>query len=202
MNRNLFSIAIILTATACGHAQGTFIFDQQDSTNETGSPYGTGSTIQSVLPHTGQSFIPTLPGIDFIRLKFTDANPGDNLGATIFLNLRSTSITGPILGTTADVTMPNGFSGTTNFLFPTTIPLMPGTTYYFDLNLVSGGPWDIDIYSYYYPNGESFVGGQPHPGGNYWFREGIIAAVPEPSSVALLLLAGGLLVIRATTTHA
>ncbi|HWW03043.1 MAG TPA: PEP-CTERM sorting domain-containing protein [Candidatus Acidoferrum sp.] len=188
ITRLLSGVPILALATICSYGQGTFIYDQQDSTSEGSPPYGSGPSIQSLLPSTGQSFTPSLSGIDFIRLIFDDGDPTDGLGASISLNLRSTSIAGPILGTTATVNMPNGFSGTANFFFQNTIPLSSGTTYYFDLNFQTGGPWNVDAGSYTYAGGTAYRNGQVSPGGNYWFREGLV--VPEPSSAALLLLGG------------
>jgi hypothetical protein len=178
---------LTLLAAFCAAGQGTiYQYDQQDSTQEFSLPYGSGPPIQSLFPSTGQAFTPALSGIDFIKLKFQDADPNDGLGATINLNLRSGSITGPILGTTASVSTPNGFTGVAGFFFPNTIPLTPGTQYFFDLNLQTTALWCVDVEGFNYPGGLSYVNGHS-AGGDYWFREGII--VPEPSSAALLLLA-------------
>jgi hypothetical protein len=182
-----FSALCILSVALCARGQGTFIFDQQSSTHEGQPNYGEGAGIQGLLPSTGQSFTPGLPGIDFIRLIFDDGNINDAAGATIYLNLRSDSITGPILASTAPVTMMNGFRGTRNFFFPSTISLTPQTTYYFDLVFVSGGAWNTIIEPHTYFGGEAFVQGQPYPGGDYWFREGLYV-IPEPSATALATL--------------
>jgi MYXO-CTERM domain-containing protein len=187
-------IAFALLAAANCFGQGTiFLYDQQSSTNEGSPPYGAGSTIQNLLPSTGQSFTPGLSGIDFIRLMFDDGNIYDGQGATIFLNLRSDSITGTILGTTAPMTMPNGFTGTENFFFPNTISMTPGITYYFELVLVSGGTWNVMDEPHTYPGGTAFVHGQPDGATDYWFREGIL--VPEPSAALLGMLGFGVLAL-------
>jgi hypothetical protein len=176
-----------LAAGARAFAQGTFLYDQQSSTNEAPLAYGSGSEIHSILPSTGQSFTPSFSELNFIRLKFADGGVTPP-GATISLNLRSDSITGTILGTTAPVTMPIGFAGPQNFYFPTTITLSPMTTYYFDLDVQANGRWYVDIYSYYYRGGTAFARGAP-VGAEYWFREGLYI-VPEPSAAVLGLIGG------------
>jgi hypothetical protein len=181
-------------------AQGTFIYDQQSSTDEGWFPYGTGPTIQNLLPYTGQSFVPTFTGMNFIKLNFNDQNPNDGLGATLHLDLRSTSISGPILGSTAAVTMTNGFTGVTTFLFPTTLAVTPGTTYYFDLDLESGGPWNVMVASYNYPYGNAYRQGISLPGSEYWFREGLYV-MPEPSTGRLLVVGFGALAAFARRRH-
>jgi len=190
MNIRSSSLGILtLFATLCAYGQGiSFLYDQQSSTNEGYYGYGSGPTYQSMLPTTGQSFTPTLAGIDFIRLELNDASPAGTLSSTWFLNLHSDSIHGPILGTTAPVYLPGGFTGAANFFFPSTIPLTPGTSYWFDLNSPNGGNWSVLAWVFNYPGGYAWSGDVARPGGDYWFREGLV--VPEPSSVALLLLGG------------
>lgn len=194
ITRLLSGVPILALASIGSYGQGNFNYDQQSSTYEAPLAYGSGPTIQSALPSTGQSFTPALPAIDFIRLKFQDGDPADGLGATIYLNLRSTSITGPILATTDSVSMANGFSGVANFFFPNTIPLSAGTAYYFDLGLQSGGTWNADVEGFSYAGGEAYSKGLPSPGSDYWFREGVI--VPEPTSTALLLMGTAIFLYR------
>ena len=73
-------------------AQGTFIFDQQSSTNE--SALGGLWLIQNNQPF-GQSFVPTLSSIGFVRLYIFPGGPAVPDG-TINVNLLSGSITGPV----------------------------------------------------------------------------------------------------------
>ena len=184
----LGSIALLFVVTTYG--QGVFQYDQQSSANETPFP-GSGYVIQQIAPPFGQSFTPSLSAISFIRLKFSDANLSDSLGATLYVNIRSGSISGTILGATATVTMVNGFAGVADFFFTVALALTPGTTYYFEPVLQSGGPWNIDAGELFYPGGALYANGQPNPAGDCWFREGII--VPEPSTWALLLAGGVIL---------
>src|SRR5689334_1593218 len=91
--------------------QGSLIYDQQTSTDETPWPFGAGGTIQQIPAPWGQSFTPRLSAVDFIKLQFVDGNVNDGKGATVFVNLRSDSVTGSILGSSLPVTMHTEFHG-------------------------------------------------------------------------------------------
>lgn len=175
-------------------AQGTFLFDQQSSTDESTPGYfGTG-VMQQMLPPFGQSFTPTLSSIGFIRLKLSDGNINDGLGATVFVNLRSGSISGPIIGTTDPVSMPSLFLGVAQFTLRNSVPLTPTSTYYLEPVLQSGGTWCLFAGSLSYPGGSFYENGQPVLQTDLWFREGTV--VPEPSTFALLALGASALVWR------
>ena len=187
-----FLAPCVLFAAFCAAGQGTTLFyDQQSSTDETPLPYGTGGSLQGSSPGAGQSFTPGLAGVDFVKFMLIDGNPTDGLGTTISVNLRSGSISGPVLGSTAPVTTPDGFHGAATFLFPAEVPVSPGTQYYFEVVPQSGGSMNIFGTSYSYSGGVSYANGHPRPGSVLWFCEGII--VPEPSSAAFLLVAAGTL---------
>ena len=183
--------ALTLLTGLSASAQGTLTYDQQSSTDETPPTFGAGSLVP-VNPGTGtgQSFTPSLSSVGFIRLMLDDADPTDGAGATVYINLRSGSILGPIIGTTASVRMLNTFSGPATFLFASPVPLAPATTYYFEAVEQTGGSWDMYGVGSTYAGGSGFSAGVP-TAGNLWFREGTI--VPEPSSAALLLLGGAAL---------
>jgi hypothetical protein len=109
-------VALLLAVYA--HAQGTFVYDQQSVTTDGTFAEGV-ETIQIAQP-IGQSFTPTLDSINFIRLKLTD-RAANGIGAAVHINLRSGSITGPIIASTAPVAMLDGFAGPTNFFFASSI---------------------------------------------------------------------------------
>src|ERR1035437_10238364 len=175
--------ALMLSAlAACG--QGTFIYDQSSATTRS---FSGGAPIQGQEP-TGQSFTPALSSVGFVQLELSDFNPGNGVGATVYVNLRAGSLTGTIMGSTDPVFMPDGFSyGVTNFFFAAPAAVNPGTVYYLEPTLQSGDHWDIIIGSYNYPGGTFFANGLPNPNAfDVWFREGSI--VPEPPSGLLVLL--------------
>jgi PEP-CTERM motif len=187
-----FSIALFL-GTFRVLSQGTLVYDQQSVPNDNIGADAS-STIQQGTP-IGQSFTPTFSSLQFVRIYLIDHNPGNNIGATVSLNLRTDSITGPIASSTDAVFMPDGFgsgsSGITTFLFPTAVAVTPGTTYFFDINLQSGDTWDVGQYFYGYQGGTAFYQGAPFVNHDLWFREGIVAT-PEPSTISLAVLGIGL----------
>jgi hypothetical protein len=184
-----------MVSALAASGQGTFIYDQQSATNRSLS--GGGLPFQAEQP-AGQSFTPTLSSVGFAQFEFVDPNAGDGVGATVYLNLLADSLTGPVLGSTDPIAMPDGFFfGVTNFFFATPVAVTPGTTYYFQPVLQSGeGLWGIIGGPYSYSGGTSFFNGAPDPNGyNFWFREG--ALTPEPSSEMLVLVGfAGMWVVR------
>jgi hypothetical protein len=188
MKTNLISLLSTLLLPALGVCgQGTMIYDQSSATNRA---FASGYGIQQSQP-IGQSFTPTLSSVGFVQLELDDFNSGNGVGATVYVNLRAESITGPVLGTTDPVFMPDGFAyGITNFFFSTPAAVTPGTTYYFQPVVQSGDHWDLIAGAFDYPGGTFFWSGAPDPSGNdAWFREGVV--IPEPSAGVLLLLGGG-----------
>jgi hypothetical protein len=90
-------IAAIGLATCSALAQGTSIFDQQSSTDESGLVGGV--LFQTVQPF-GESFKPALSGIDFVRLYMDPGGP-TRPDATVYVNLLSGSISGTVLASTS-----------------------------------------------------------------------------------------------------
>jgi hypothetical protein len=179
----LIQTAVMLSAlAACG--QGTFIYDQSSATNRS---FAGGYEFQQEQPF-GQSFTPSLASIGFVQMEFIGGLQQLG-GATVYVNLRADSISGPILSSTDPVFMPLPSTyAITNFFFPTPVAITPGTTYYLQPVVQSGNnQWGIIGGPYNYQGGTLFWNGTPDPNGyDAWFREGTL--VPEPSCALLLLL--------------
>jgi hypothetical protein len=190
--RPTFPTALALALTTLPVlAQGTFIYDQQSATSYALS----GGAAFGVEQPFGQAFTPALSSVGFVQFEFLDLNPGDGIGATVYVNLWADSLaTGTLLGSTAPVFMPDRFYfGITNFSFAVPVPVTPGTTYYLQPVLQSGDRvWSITDGNFNYANGTWFLNGQPVLDGRVlWFREGTY--VPEPSSALLFALAAATL---------
>src|SRR5207244_12889676 len=97
-------VYVLFLLTGSAGAQGTLVYDQQ-SADESSLMEG-GANIQPSEP-IGQSFTPALSSIGFIRLFVYDIQLGNNIGATVYINLRTNSVSGPILASTEPVTMPD-----------------------------------------------------------------------------------------------
>ena len=182
--RSLFFGLVCLLTCLRAFTQGTFVYDQQSTVFLEGAV----EIIDSNQP-VGQSFTPSLSAVNFIMLILVDASPFSPAGASAYVNLRANSISGPILGISDVVTMANNTGDVRTFLFPSAIPLTPGTMYYFQPIVLAGGDRWISAVSQGYAGGTAFVHGVPATDGHFWFQEGII--VPEPSSLVLLLFGAG-----------
>jgi hypothetical protein len=185
----------ILTISLClplvATAQGTFVFDQQSS--DESNPGSGFNIIQNSQP-VGQSFTPALDAIGFVRFNLFDQVRSNGTGAVVYVNLRSGSITGPIIDSTAPVTLPDNFGpdGFVNFLFASNVPLQSGVKYYLQPVVQSGDPWGIIGGTFNYPGGDLYANGTAFSS-DLWFREGTI--VPEPSAPLLLFFAVGICVL-------
>lgn len=159
---------------------------QVDQANDA-TPPNLFNSIQSLGP-IGQEFVPAMPSMNFADLFTLDLDDTSSLGVTLLVNIRSGTITGPVVGTSDFVTLSSGFIGVTGFFFSTPVPLTPGSLYVLEAVVVSGEDWAVgrtdetplDTYS----PGRPIILGDPEPDGtaDLWFRQGTI---PEPSTLAL-----------------
>lgn len=156
----ILTITFTICASLSAAAQGTFVYDQESSSDET---HQTGGVAIQFYGSVGQSFTPSFSSVGFIRVKLFDVTPGNALGATLVMNLRSDAINGPIIGTAAPLALTNGFAGSANFLFSTAINVVQDQLYFFETTVQSGDTWGIRTMSNVpgdnYPGGMMFGGG-------------------------------------------
>jgi hypothetical protein len=194
----LLALAFACVASDCLFGQGVFVYDQQSSDESYFGGAGVG--IQSHQP-IGQSFMPALSSVGFIRLSVGDGTANNGTGATIVVNLRTDSITGTIVGTSDAVVLPDNFgrgtNGVVNFLFPVPVPVTPGIEYFFQPVVETGDPFGVAYYNTFNcAGGTAYYQGASDTFFDMWFREGIV--VPEPSAATLMLMGIGSLAFRFT----
>ena len=95
--------------------------------------------------------------------------------ADLFVNIRHTTIDGPIIGTSLLLTLPFGTGGLTHFDFPSPVPLIPGEVYVIEVVIAGGDTSNPAIAGGYqapYSQGRAIILGEPDPFDDLWFREG------------------------------
>jgi hypothetical protein len=184
--KSLFVFLVTANVVLSTRSQEVFQYDQQSADE---SLFLEGDLAFGEQP-LGQSFAPSLSSVGFVRFYISGGAFGDG---TFVVNLRSDSITGPVLASSTTVTMPAASGGFINFFFENPVSVTPSTTYYFQPVSLTGGGWGINGSQFYnYPGGMAFANGVASANGDLWFREGVV--VPEPSSGLLVLLGGGVLI--------
>lgn len=171
---------VFLSGALFVRGQGTFVWDQ-GFTNLTDI-----SRDLSNQP-MGQPFTPTTSSMDAAAFNLATFT---SFGQEMDVNVRSGSITGPILGTSSPDTL--SYDGVYYFTFSSPIALTPGTQYYLQPVEISGS----GVEAYFcdaHPSltGQAIINGVTYPYANFWFEEGVQVA-PEPSLAVLLLIGGGI----------
>jgi hypothetical protein len=191
----LLQIAFLLAASLAW-GQGTYVYDQQTTTGDVAPYYGAGRSIDffdTFKSPWGQSFTPSLDTVGFIAIPMDDYTGGFG-SATVWVNLMSGSVSGPVIASSEPVNLTAGFNGTYYFIFSTPVPVTPGVEYFFVPQEGFGGTGvDIITDEHSYPGAAFYANGIGHPEVNLLFREGTIT--PEPSPAVLLLLGGGALAL-------
>jgi hypothetical protein len=175
---SLATLALVLGGAGAAYAT----VDQQNTV-------ATGYLGPSTSP--GQSFTPTLTGIDFATFSLATEGPSSSLQVNLY---NGDGFGGALLASTPtqNITNTNAFQPVT-FDFSSTVALTPGNVYTLQIDVVSGA----DIF-------ELEGSGNPYPGGFEYdsagvqqtdydlvFSEGVnVAATPEPSAIAFLLTGG------------
>jgi hypothetical protein len=169
---------VYVVGTGLASAQG-FVYDQQSSGTTDGSVLSTQAPL-------GQSFTPLLDSIGFVDFYLSDGTTASMMQ----VNIRSGSITGPILGTTSTTTLTPNLADYYGFVFSTPISLTPGTQYFLEPVVVGGGGSRAFVTFQQYSGGDAIFGGSTFTDRDFLFREGIVSNVPEPSTVSFCLLGG------------
>ncbi len=210
MIRKMFLATLLVSLVPMAiqsQARGGQIVDQQNSPPPPSAAGTFSSSIEFFSP-IGQSFTPSLSGLDFVSVLMMDVG-SPNAGTFVAEIHQGTD--GALLATSQQDTLPIGFGDGTrfgmdvDFNFSHRVALTPGDLYSFIIRDTNPGAGDNFFLSGTegfdsYPRGQEIEFGQVSTGLNYdlFFREGI-TSVPEPAS--LLLLAIGAACAAAIARH-
>ena len=154
-----------------------------DQTN-TGPPLGTVSQNLKEFSPLGQSFTPAKPSLNFVNLLTEYGS------ATVKLNIRSGSISGPIIGTSeATVIPPSSSPRVSSFRFAQPMSLTPGSLYVIEPIAVCGSTLIVSTGRNSYIGGTQILGGIAQTNTDLWFQEG----TSSPARRAWLLPGAGLI---------
>jgi hypothetical protein len=197
---------VLVLAVAAGRAEaGLMLVDQQYGT-------ATGNEADSVFlnPSIGQSFTPTLTGIDFATFRVTDfgGEPG-----SYDVEVHA-GINGALLGTSAPTALPAGFGGSPSFTgasvefdFASTVALTPGSLYSLIVVRTDSSSNFALLGNFFgegtYAGGDAITKGTIQSGDDYFFSEGISSAAADVPEIvagsaisALTLLGCGVAMLR------
>jgi hypothetical protein len=187
----LTTLALFCCSVANVQATPTKVIDQYN----TGPRVGTngGATF-------GQSFIPTLPGIDYVEVLM--GGHGDIVTVDILNGLIGMDgLDGPVIGTSIPIpvnTLATGTHQIIHFDFPSTVGLTPGNTYVFRLQTplgIGGISWSDNSYSRGQYLIENYATSEFRLQDTI-FEEGMIvdtgAVIPAPGALALGFIGVGL----------
>jgi len=177
---------VLYWLVAVSVAQAGQIIDQQYTPDPVPNHVNI-DTVRGFL--SGQSFMPSLSGVDFVVLNIEAAGghastpPGNYL-----LEIRQgQGDSGPLLGTSNPVLLPTGLPPTNiEFDFSSVVPLMPGDLYSLVVNNADPGSGSNFLVGYSTAAGYSAGSGFGSATGDYdlYFQEGLI--VPEPATLGML----------------
>lgn len=182
-------LAALLGLLAPGWAGAAMIVDQSNTGQSTEAvDVGVGSTYNPA----GQSFTPTLGGLDFVTFQMLNTTPAS--GTFTVSVLRGAGTSGTVLGTSRATTLAVGGPETVLFEFAARVALTPGSQYTLLLTPIATAPGPGYNYLTFgpdsYAGGSGFAQGQSTFPYDAIFGEGIVtpgdAAVPEPASAILL----------------
>jgi len=152
-------------------------------------------TLERLTPgqSVGQSFTPDMAGIDIFAVQASS----HGISTAQILLFSGQTVTGTPIAISQSVTIDYSSMQTTEFQFPETVPLVPGSLYTARLDLVAGSSYLLRFSNLNpYSRGLAFNEyGHPVLTVDLVFSEGL-ASIPEPTSGMLLLLGAVCLALR------
>jgi hypothetical protein len=184
MHTRMLLLAAVLTTTAAAPAQVLLTGQSLQPPSLVGVKHYDES-LASIIPPTGQEFIPSLNCIDFVDVTLfsvQSAQPG-----TFQIAIHDSTIGGPVLGLSTPTVRTNATSDhTAHFTFENKVPLTPGATYVLEIIQTAGDTgWAVELpntaaingtnANLAYAGGRLINAGAPQNTNDLAFREGIFA---------------------------
>jgi hypothetical protein len=166
----VFTGAVFLWLLTSSVTAEPFLIDQRNDDFPITGGFGFGAS------PLGQEFTPTLGAVNAIDILIGPRLPD----SVAVVNIRNGSIGGPIIGTSLPGIIDGG---AIHFDFSSEVPLVPGNLYTLQPILLAGSFGPVFSETDTYPGGRAIVEGNPRPGQDMGFREGVF--IPEPASVVL-----------------
>jgi hypothetical protein len=162
------------------HGQGTFIVDQQSS-----RLLDAASNLQ--YQPIGQFFTPATSSLNTVVLELSLLQTAN---VSVYVNVRSSTFDGSIIASSLPTLIQSTSPLPATFSFATDVSLQPGSQYFLQALVLSGGQarwWEsFGPYS----GGAEIYNGHVVPYSALWFQEGI-TIVPEPSALWLSMAGAG-----------
>jgi hypothetical protein len=186
--------AIVMLCISCQ------AFGVVDQSNSVANPWGTNGGGPG-WAYYGQSFTPTLTGLDFVQFKLVGGNEDGSPVSMVVDILSGVSGTngmeGAVLATSAPVSVVSALDGYAiyTFNFASTVSLVPGQVYVARVSSLAGNFGIMLTASDVYAGGQYLFSTEPYLYTNFYdaiFAEGMI---PEPTTIAILAF-GSLLLAR------
>lgn len=161
-----FGLLLLIISLAISLAKVGTVFDQTN----TGLPLGTMFQSASDFSPLGQSFTPTLTSLNFVNLLLLT----DNGRATVGVNIRLGSISGPVLATSQPTVIPFSVAPRVlSFRFSTPVTLVAGDLYVIEPFVVCGHILIGSTQTNSYVGGNQILRGIAQTNNDLWFQEGI-----------------------------
>jgi len=167
----------LVVAALCGLCATAFAADQVNPDQENLVALSANWSAVYLAP-IGQEFVTDHHSLDAVELFVSNTDLSSPLPAEVQVNIREADILGPVVGTSAPVSLSFPSSGVVQFLFQSSVRIVPGKTYVIEIvvapgggNVAVSGGWTPG-----YSRGRLILQGQPIPmtdNSDLWFREGI-----------------------------
>ena len=162
--RFVLSAAAILCFWSCSVC--AFTVDQHNDSMVAGGYH----SIPTYTP-IGQQFRPSFDHVDVAEM-YVKAMGFTSEPTEFLVEVYEGDVSGSPLSSSDVVSAAGGYIGPLQFVFPASVPLIPGELYVLVIRELNGVNWGMRATEDLYPSGEMISSGEPVWHSDAWFREG------------------------------